>query len=83
MVVRILLFVYNLDMKFEDFLKKVAPKVGPNSAFSLARDARIQALEDLIVEKNIVTKDQLQALQDAQLEKLANDIVRMPPIPKK
>ncbi len=69
-------------MKFEDYLKIVAPKIGANSAFSLARDARIQALEDLIIEKNIATKEELEELQDAQLEKMANNIDKMPPIPK-
>lgn len=69
-------------MKFEEFLQKVAPKVGPNSAFSLARDARIEALEDLIVKKGLATEDEVKEAQDSQLRKLAENILKMPPLPK-
>jgi len=38
-------------MKFEEYLKIVVPKIGPNSAFDLSRDARMTALENILIEK--------------------------------
>lgn len=70
-------------MKFEEFLQKVAPKVGPTSAFSLARDARIEAMEDLLVKKGVATEEEVNLAQDAQLEKVADNVLKMPPLPGK
>ncbi len=69
-------------MKFEEFLEKVAPKIGPGSAFGLARDARMEAMEELIIKKGLVTEEEVTQGQENQLEKLAEDILKMPPISK-
>jgi len=68
-------------MNFEEFLQKMSSKVGPKSAFSLTRDARIQALQDLLIEKEVVTKEEVEKAQEAQLEKIADNISKMPPLP--
>ncbi|MEK7650530.1 MAG: hypothetical protein AAB364_01505 [Patescibacteria group bacterium] len=68
-------------MNFEEFLQKVAPKVGPNGAFSLARDARITALEKILSSKLNIQKEEIDKSVDEELEKLATNILKMPPLP--
>lgn len=68
-------------MKFEEYLKVVVPKIGPNSAFDLSRDARMTALEDILVEKGIATKEEIEAEVETQLGKSAHNIANMPLIP--
>ena len=70
-------------MKFEEYVKIVASKIGPNSAFDLSRDARMKALENILVEKKIATKDEMDAEVEKQLGETAQNIVKMPPLPKK
>jgi hypothetical protein len=67
-------------MTFEEFIQKVAPKVGARSAFDLARDARIQALEKLVTD---IIKDQKKVDEtfNAELQQLADGILKMPPVP--
>jgi len=68
-------------MKFEEYLKVVIPKIGPNAAFDLSRDARMTALEDILVEKGIATKEEIEAEVETKLGKSAHNIANMPPIP--
>lgn len=68
-------------MKFEEYLKIVVPKIGPNSAFDLSRDARMKAVENILIEKDIVTKEELEAEVEKQLGETAYNIVNIPPIP--
>lgn len=65
-------------MKFEEYLKIVAPKIGANSAFDLSRDARNKALENLLIEKEIVTQEEIDAEVEKQLGETAQNITKMP-----
>lgn len=68
-------------MKFEEYLKIVVPKIGPNSAFDLSRDARMTALENILIEKGVATKEEIEAEVEKQLGESAQNIANMPPIP--
>jgi len=68
-------------MTFEEFIKMVVPKIGPNSAFDLSRDAQLKAIGDLLVEKGVLTKEELEAEQEKCLGETAESIIKMPPIP--
>ena len=68
-------------MTFEEFIKLVAPKVGPNATFDLSRDARFKALENLLMEKGIASKDEIEAETEKCLGEVAENILKMPPIP--
>lgn len=68
-------------MKFEEYLKVVVPKIGPNSAFDLSRDAQTTALVNILVEKKVATKEEIEAEVETQLGKSAHNISNMPPIP--
>jgi hypothetical protein len=69
-------------MKFEEFLSAVVKKIGAKSAFDIARDARIKSIEKILLDKGITTEEELNNLQEEHLSKIANDIEKMPPIPK-
>lgn len=68
-------------MKFEEYLSIVVPKIGPNSAFDLSRDARMTALENMLIEKGVTTKEELDAEVEKKLGETAQNITKMPPIP--
>lgn len=72
---------YKQIMKFEEYLKTVVPKIGPNAAFDLSRDARMTALEKILVDKKIATKKEIDAAVENELSKGAENILRMPPLP--
>lgn len=74
---------YKQIMKFEEYLKSVLPKIGPNVAFDLSRDARITALEEIIIQKNIATREEINQAVDKELTKSAENIQKMPPLPPK
>lgn len=69
-------------MKFEEYLKIVVPKIGPNAAFDLSRDAQMRALENILIEKQVATKDELEAEVEKELGESAQNITKMPPLPE-
>lgn len=73
---------YKQIMKFEEYLKTVVPKIGPNAAFDLSRDARATAIEKILVDKKVATKEEIEAAVENELTKSAENIRRMPPLPK-
>lgn len=73
---------YKQIMKFEEYLKTVVPKIGPNAAFDLSRDARITAIEKILIDKKIATKDEIEKITENELSKSAENILKMPPLPK-
>ena len=73
---------YRQIMKFEEYLKTVVPKIGPNAAFGLSRDARTTAIEKILVDKKVATKEEIEAAVENELSKSAENILRMPPLPK-
>src|SRR3989344_1126734 len=73
---------YRQIMKFEEYLKTVVPKIGPNAAFGLSRDARTTAIEKILVEKKVATKEEIEVAVENELSKSAENILRMPPLPK-
>lgn len=68
-------------MTFEEYIKLVASKIGPNSAFDLSRDARFKALENLIIEKGLASREEVDAETEKCLGEIAENILRMPPLP--
>lgn len=68
-------------MEFDDFLKAVVPKIGANSAFSLARDMQLKALRKILIDKGVASQQEIQAEEDAQLAEMAANIQKMPPMP--
>lgn len=74
---------YKQIMKFEEYLKSVLPKIGPNAAFDLSRDARITALEEILIQKNVATREEIDQAVDKELTKSAENIQKMPPLPPK
>lgn len=69
-------------MEFDQFLREVSNKIGAKSAFDLARDARIKSLEELLKTKGVITQEEIDDQSGKELERLANDIKKMPPLPK-
>jgi len=69
---------------FPSFLKKLLStgKVNPQSAFDLARDARLGALEDLLMKKGTITRSELNLQQEQSFSKVAETIEKMPPPPR-
>ncbi len=70
-------------MNFDDFLRTISPKVGPKNAFDLARDTRYQALEKILVSKLGITQEDIDQAMEEELQKLADNILKMPPLPNK
>ncbi|MBI2888454.1 MAG: hypothetical protein HYY10_00860 [Candidatus Liptonbacteria bacterium] len=69
-------------MKFEDFLKAVIPKINAGSAFDMARDVRIKALEQLLVSKGVATQMEINNFIEAEFDRMAEVIRKMPEFPK-
>ncbi|HSR88944.1 MAG TPA: hypothetical protein VLK22_00900 [Candidatus Udaeobacter sp.] len=70
-------------MKFEDYLSRVVQKIGPKTAFDLGRDARIKALQNLLIKKVGATLEEIEAEEEKEFEELAKNIEKMPPLPNK
>jgi len=70
-------------MEFEEFLKKVISKIGPNAAFDVSRDARLKAIEEILIKKKIITSKEMENEKKSQLDKVAEHIQKMPPLSKK
>ena len=68
-------------MTFEEYIRLVVPKIGPNAAFDLSRDARLQAIENILAEKEIASKEEFEAEVEKRLGESAENIMKMPPIP--
>lgn len=68
-------------MTFEEFIKLVAPKIGFNATFDISRDTRSKALENILMEKGIASKEEIEAENEKCLGEMAENILKMPPIP--
>ena len=68
-------------MTFEEFIGLLNPKIGPNATFDLSRDARFKALENLLIEKEIATKEEIEAETEKCFGEIAENINKMPPYP--
>ncbi len=60
-----------------EYFQITVPRIGP-AAFDIARDARIQALENMLIEKGVCTKDELEAEYETLLGDNAKKISEMP-----
>ena len=69
------------NMKFEEFLRAVTPKVNPKAAFDLGRDAQLKTLRRVLIEKGIIDKKEIEKIEEEELRKMADLIQRMPPLP--
>jgi hypothetical protein len=70
-------------MTFDEFINKIVPKVGPNNTFSLARDIEANTLREILIKKNIFTKEEFDLEFSNALSKTAGEILNMPPLPNK
>lgn len=70
---------------FGEFLKRVldTKKINPQMAFDLARDARFQALETILIDKGVCTKSELEEAQKKAFDKIASMIEKMPSLPER
>lgn len=68
-------------MTFEESIKILVPKIGPNSAFDISRDARFKAIENILIEKGVATKEEIEAETEKCFGEMAENIIKMPPIP--
>lgn len=67
-------------MKFEEFISTITKKFHPDAVFGLSRDARITALENILIEKEIATKSEIDAETEKQFGKTAQQITQIPTI---
>lgn len=68
-------------MTFEEFMQLVVPKIGPNATFDISRDARFKALENILKEKGIASKEEIEAETEKCFGEMAENILKMPPFP--
>ncbi len=68
-------------MTFEEFIKLVAPKIGPNATFDISRDARFKALENILIEKGTASKEEIEAEIEKCFGEMAENILKMPLFP--
>jgi FKBP-type peptidyl-prolyl cis-trans isomerase 2 len=68
-------------MTFEEFIQLIAPKIGPNATFDISRDARFKALENILMEKGVASKEEMEAETEKCFGEMAENILKMPPIP--
>lgn len=62
-------------MNFQQFLEKIVPKTGAPTAINIAQDARILALENIIINKQIASKMEIEAEVERCLEDAAKNIL--------
>jgi hypothetical protein len=55
-------------MKYDDFIKAAHPRVPPREVLNLARDAKIQALENILIKKGLVTAEEIRREQELQYD---------------
>jgi len=68
-------------MTFEEFLKTILPKIGPNAAFDLSRDAQFKAIKNILIEKGVALEEEIEAEAEKCFGEFVENILKMPPIP--
>ena len=58
-------------MNMGDFLKQVTEKRGPEFAANMSKGANLLALQELLISKGIITREELGAELEKQLDRLA------------
>lgn len=71
-----------MNNTFEGFLTRIAPKVGPQASFDLGRDAQFNAITKLIIKKGLISRLELDYELEQEFSKIADQIEKMPSIPK-
>lgn len=59
------------------FLETVTPKIGVHQAADLARDARISVLEKVLLQKGLISQEELNALQETERQAIDTAISRL------
>lgn len=69
---------------FKEFLDRVLStgKINPAAAFDLGRDARFKAIETILINKGVCTKEELEEALKKAFDEVASLIEKMPPLPK-
>ena len=65
-------------MNEETFIQTVAPRIGPQNAIQQLNPVQQHALINILVEKGILTKVELEAETKKEFAKLADTILKMP-----
>ena len=68
-------------MTFEEFVKEVSDKMPPQAAFDMIREARIDSMQRLLIEKKIATKAEIDKILGSMLTDMAKKVKTMPPPP--
>ena len=68
-------------MRYEKFLKLAASKVGPKEAMDMIRDAQVKAMQIILIDKNIMSRSELNDETFRLLAFLAEQIKDKPPLP--
>ena len=68
-------------MTFDEFLKEVMKKLAPQAAFDLSRDVRLEALQKLLIEKKVATKEEIDKMTGECFNDMAKKIKNMQPPP--
>jgi len=66
---------------FEEFVKEVSDKIPPQAAFDMIREARLDAMQQILIDKKITTKDELEKTLGSILKDVAKKVKSMPPPP--
>lgn len=65
-------------MQIENFLQYASKKVGARGAFELMRDARLNALEKIVLDKLGMKKDELDSAHHEELDLFVKEMSGMP-----
>ncbi len=65
-------------MNEDTFLKTVAPRIGGNNAIQQLNPVQQHALIELLIEKGIITREELEVKTQKGFARLANTIMTMP-----
>ncbi len=61
-----------------EFMNWVTPRVGPVNAVNFAHSARINAVVEVLIEKGLVTKEEMEAKLAEVFEKIKSQCAAMP-----
>jgi hypothetical protein len=71
------------DDKFLAWVKRLANKgIAAPASFSYLKDAQHEALKRMLIQKNIIIKDEMNNLEEMVMEEYVDKIEKMPPIPR-
>lgn len=64
-------------MKFDQFLKQASKKIGSRLAFDMMRNIRIAIIEEILVTKGIISREEIELKVEQYFDKAAKDVSEM------